>query len=156
MNNFVTQGVAALCLFASCWGDAAIYRWVDEQGRAHYGQHAPSDAAEQVDIRETDPPPAQPLDIQQMEQDRGERRRKLLETFQEEREQERRDAEKRAQEEQKRQENCVAARKRLVKYERSSAIYETLDDGSRRYLSQVERDQELELMRQAVQNWCDE
>lgn len=155
MNNCLACLVAAFCLFITCVADAAIYRWVDEQGRVHYGQHAPTDQAEQLDIPDTEPA-AQPPDLQQLEQERGEQRRKLLETYQEEREMKRQAAEKRAQEQQQRQKNCVTARNRLAKYQRSNAIYETLEDGSRRFLSQAERDDELEQMRQAVQHWCDE
>jgi len=94
--------------------------------------------------------------MQQLDKQRGEKRRRLLETYREERELKRRSAEKRAQQEHQRQQNCVEARDRLSKYQRTTAIYETLEDGSRRFLSQVERDDELERMRQAVQHWCEE
>lgn len=155
MNSFPRLLISALCLTIAGAGEAAIYRWVDQHGRVHFGEHPPTDQAEQLDIRESRPPDQEP-DMRQLDKQRGEKRRRLLETYREERELKRRSAEKRAQQEHQRQQNCVEARDRLSKYQRTTAIYETLEDGSRRFLSQVERDDELERMRQAVQHWCEE
>ena len=147
--------ILALLMLATCVGEAAIYRWVDDRGRVHFAAYPPTDQAQQLDIPEEEPPVRAP-DMQQLDRERGEQRRKLLDTYREERELKRQAAEKQAQEQRQRQQNCAAARKRLDKYQRSSAIYETLEDGSRRFLSPEERAAELEQMGQAVQHWCDE
>lgn len=142
-------------LFVASAGEGAIYRWVDQQGRVHYGSQAPTDQAEQLDIDESEAPPPAP-DMQLLDRERGRQRDRLLEHYRDQREQKRRAADKQAEEDQRRQQNCAKAQRRLVRYQRSSAIYETMEDGSRRFLSQQEYDAELERMRQAVQQWCDE
>lgn len=144
-----------LLLFVAGAGEGAIYRWVDQQGRVHYGSQAPNDRAEQLDIDQSDAPLPAP-DMQLLDRERGRQRDRLLEHYRDQREQRRRAADKQAEEDRRRQQNCAKAQRRLLSYQRSSAIYEKLEDGSRRFLSQQEYDAELERMRQAIQQWCDE
>ena len=44
---FAILAACALCA-ATAWADAPIYKWVDAQGKVHYGPQPQSDAAQQL------------------------------------------------------------------------------------------------------------
>jgi hypothetical protein len=128
---------------------AGVYKWVDEQGRVHYGDRAPGDSARELKIRPrgtTGPVPS--------ETQRRERTRRLLDVFAEERRERKEQAERERQRRAQAVEYCARARDRLRNLERSSYVYELDRDGNRVVLSQARRDQALNEARAAIKRWC--
>jgi len=133
---------------------AGVYRWVDDQGRVHFGDRSPGDQATELELSRPAPKPGQ-IDQQQLDAERKAARQKLLDSFDEERQQQRQEAQKREVEAQKQRQNCAAARDRLRRYENASSLYQPLEDGGRRVLSKTERRVATEQARQAVDRWCE-
>jgi hypothetical protein len=46
-TRFAILAACALCM-AAAWADAPIYKWVDAQGKVHYGPQPQGDAAQQL------------------------------------------------------------------------------------------------------------
>lgn len=152
-------GRLLICLVLLCGqllfsiASAAVYRWVDEQGRVQYGDRPPQDQKiKELKIKSA--PSSERAVGQPTQQQRQEHRQKLLDSFREEREQKRADRKKReAQAEQKKM-RCAQAKDRLREYENSSALYELQADGSRSFLSKAQFEAALKEARQAVKRFC--
>jgi len=133
---------------------ADFYRWVDDQGRIHFGDRPPAGQGEALSLP-ADPAPPVKTDQRQRDAERRKARQRLLEVYEEERragEQARQQAQQQVV---KRQQRCLQARRKVSAYERSQALYDRQPDGSRRYLSGPERRAEIENARQAIEQWCD-
>ena len=119
-------------------GDAAVYRWVDADGRIHYGDKPPPAGAERVNIGPA--PGPDPV----LEHDR-EQSRKLLEVLDEDRWEKQTGA---AAAEKKRQhlaQQCASIVQRLERVRNAGFIYERTDDPyNPRILSDTERQAETE------------
>lgn len=134
-------------------GGAGFYRWLDDQGRVHFGDRAPPGKGETLELPAAAPPvaPAQ----RQRDAQRRETRRRLLDIYDQERQAAERERQKAQQQAALRERRCSKARRRLANYERSNAMYEPLPDGGRRYLSGAERRSRIEQARQDVGRWCE-
>lgn len=126
-----------------------MYRWVDEQGRVHYGQVPPSGV--QAERMRRAAPPAD-----QAAQERLERE---LEARAEREQQSRTEEETRAQQEadrRMRQENCERARSNLETLtSRGSRV--TLREGDQyRMLDEEERQSMIERTRNQIREFCDD
>ena len=125
-----------------------IYKWTDAQGRVHYSDR-PADAdSGSVKIH-----PA-PRPVQADLRERRARQQKLLRAFDEERQLERQKAAEAREEKRRRADNCASARQHLTAYRNARYLYDENDSGERRILSDAERSQAVEEMRQAVEYWC--
>lgn len=112
-------GSLALAWPAACAGD--IYRWVDEHGRVHYGDRAPANDAERIEIQSA------PADDPELDR-RRQRGALLLDVLEEDRvlrADERRAAREAGKD---RRVRCDDARMRLQRAQRASYIYEPTDD----------------------------
>lgn len=146
--------VLVLVCTASSGAEGGFYRWLDDQGRVHFGDRPPAGQGEALSLPADKAPPVK-IDQRQRDAERRKARQRLLEVYEEERragELARRQAQQQAV---KRQQRCLQARRKVSTYERSQALYDRQPDGSRRYLSGPERRAEIENARQAVQRWCD-
>lgn len=147
-----------ICLLLSLGGlwlvpaDAAVYRWIDADGRTQYGDRPPPDGAEELRIR---PQPAtKGADTPLQDSQRRELRQKMLDAYREEREEKRQAREKRAAEQARRKAACAAAKDRVRRYESAAGLYELQSDGSRRYLSDGEYRATLDRARDEVRRYC--
>jgi hypothetical protein len=139
-----------LALVAAAAGAQGIHKWIDAQGRVHFGDRPP-DASGAYAPSAGSPAPG---GVAPSEAERVQRRQKMLDAYQQER-LERQEAEaKQKAEEAERQRRCAVARDRLARYERSGRIYEPLSDGGQRFLSDDERDAELRTARNEVVRYC--
>ena len=127
---------------------AGIYRWVDADGKVHFGDRPPAaETKEEMTIPQT---PASPG----TSSDRATDRKRLLEQIQTERENRREEARKRADKKKERERRCVLAKDRLRIYTESSSLYDLTQDGERRVLSFEERERVTTNAEQAVKRWC--
>ncbi|MCW8889505.1 MAG: DUF4124 domain-containing protein [Sedimenticola sp.] len=159
MNRINRYGWLGLLLGPLCgllffsMAQAAVYRWVDEQGRVQYGDRPPLDQqSEELKIKSSsrsEPAAGQPTQGQ-----RQELRQKLLDSYQEERAEKREARKKREEQAEQNKMRCAKAKNRLRDYENSSALYELQPDGSRTYLSKAEFEATLKEAREAVKRLC--
>lgn len=134
----VTQAVLA----------AGVYRWVDEQGKVHYGDRPPSQADSSPVKIEAAPTPA-PEDAH-----RRAKTQRLLEAIESERARDQADAVRAEAEQARKTRNCRAAREHVTIYERANSVSRRGPDGQRLYLSDEERAQALSRARALVDYWC--
>lgn len=128
--------------------DAEIYKWVDQDGRTHYGDKPQDKNATIIGV---DSAP----ELDASHEKRSETQRRLLHILEEEREENRELKEQVAAEKLARQQKCDAARKDLEKINSASFLYKKTDDPlNPAVYSQEERDQITRGAENAVEQWC--
>ena len=124
-----------------------VYKWVDEDGKVHFGGRPQSKDAEAIDVK-----PAAPANTDARQ--RHERTQRVLEAFTAERK-ERENAQQAAKEEaRERKRKCAAARAEQKRRESSAFLFYKDDDGNRRVIEGAEYDAAIKKARDAVAHWC--
>lgn len=128
---------------------AGVYKWVDEQGRVHYGDRPISDNAGEVRIRDQggSDPSADSVS-------RHEKQQRFLRAREEDREEKKRAQEKKKQKKVESKRNCKQAKKDYDKYRHAGAIYEKGKDGGRKYLSFKDREEYEKSLATKIKKWC--
>lgn len=124
-----------------------VYKWIDANGKVHYGDR-PAAAAEKIEVRVTEPVPDEDSAA------RDEKTRRLLKQLEQERAE---DAEARAQvaeERAVRRTNCLKARDLLEKYRTSRYLYEDAEGKDHRVLTKEERAEAEAAAQKDVDKWC--
>jgi uncharacterized membrane protein len=129
---------------------AGVYKWVDEQGRVHFGDRPQSEAAMEMQIK-IDPRSSPPAAT---EAERARNRKRLLEMYQEDREAKKEAAKKQKEERAQRAAECKRTRSKLAQYSNAAGLYEDGEGGERRYLSFEARDRYMAGLRQEVGKLC--
>lgn len=127
---------------------AGVYKWVDEQGRVHYGDRPESQRAAPVEIRPPagSPPPAP--------RDRGDRQRRLSNTLESDRV--KRLEDRRRQEARKAEltQRCNLARDRMRRFESAGYLYDLDAAGERRVLNETQRRQATRKVQADIEKYC--
>ena len=147
MHHSILAAILALTMVATP-ATADVYKWVDAEGKVHYGDRPPSSGQESQSLSLT-PPPGR--DGEQRERSR--RQRRLLDAFEAERA-EQGEAEA-AEAKRERAHRCEQARRALVNFERANIVYTTEDNGTRTYLSDEERRRAAADTRAWIRRHCD-
>ena len=126
---------------------AEIYKWVDEQGKVHYGDK-PVSNSETLNIN------TEKTGNQNSLSKRRERQRKLTESLEEDRQEKQAAAEKKKKQRQKDKRNCAVAQQRLKGYERAGYLYGIDKDGKKVIRSNEERQKATDDLRKKVKNYC--
>lgn len=138
-----------LFMFFSTNAMAEIFKWVDEQGNVHYSDTPVKADAQQMQIKTESG--SQP---RVSEQERLERRQRLLQAYDEDRARQNEiDAREQKQKDQLKRE-CVIARDRLARYERSRNLYDFDKDGNRIILEDKEKQRITDTLRQQINQNC--
>ena len=152
--SFVTLGLVALTSAV----DAAIYKWVDENGVTHYSEQPPTGPkrAAQLPIQSR---PA-PADLQGSQDPSARKTWQQQEAeFQQRRVEREMQRKKRETEEQAtaaaRLRRCVVARQNLHALELQRPVYRITEKGERDYFDDKERQQALQRMRELVEEDCE-
>jgi len=127
--------------------NAEIYKWVDEQGRVHYGDK------EITNSRALDLDTAKKGHIN-TGSSREEKRRKLLDAMQEDKEREQTEQKKNRDKKKKHDRSCVLAKDRLAQFERASYLYDLDKDGNKVITSNEDRDKRTSQLRKKIQKHC--
>ena len=125
-----------------------IYKWVDEHGRTHYGERAPSKTdVQQIQIKQAPP-------VDNTIHQRKVQRRKLLEVYEEEREEKKKAQAlaKKQRAEQKRK--CQLAKNELRDYQIGGSMYEIDDNGQRRFLTEEDFATRIAYWQKRVDAFC--
>jgi hypothetical protein len=146
------HSLAGLVLVMACNTAAGeIYKWVDADGQAHYGDR-PADseqAATEVKVdSESEAPAVAP------EQDRYQRQQKLLEVMQQQRRDKQQTQQNFEQAQKKAEADCQQARKVLAERQTAAYLYRKGKDGEPEILSDAEYAQEMNAAAAAVQKAC--
>ena len=139
--------VMVLLLACGAASAAGVYKWVDENGKVHYGDHPGNSSAREVTL------PAAPAPDEN-QRAREQKQKKLLQVFEEERQEKREQEVKAKAEQQKREHECTLAKARLKSYEQAGELTTKDNDGKERTLSKSEYKQALDDAKQAVEHWC--
>jgi len=130
---------------------AGVYKWVDENGKVHYGdQPQVSQPAVEMKVDDTAPAPSYSDD----ELSREEKRERLLQSMEEDRvdKQEMREKQKAVKE--KNRQRCNRYRDQMRHYERASSLYKLDKDGDRVYMSDGERARATKNLQANIKKYC--
>lgn len=137
-----------MLLLSSLATHADVYRWVDEEGGVHFSDKPKSHPlAEKIEIK---------MDV--VNKDPGQQKRlkdqqHLLSVFEEERKIKQQKIAEEKKKQQERKKKCQYARKTLEDYE-GSPLYDKDENGEKVYLSEQEREKEVQRVREAIKYWC--
>jgi len=126
---------------------AEIYKWVDEQGKVHYGDK-PIDNSTEMDVN---------ISKQghiKINNNREQKRQKLLESYADDQEREDKKKEKLKKKKKKLDRNCVRSKDRLRQYERASSLYNLDKEGKRITMSKEERKKMTTNLREKINKYC--
>lgn len=142
--------IAASLMIVACGTTAqadGVYKWIDAQGRVHYGDRPQSSAAQPLSIQ-----PAPPVDegLRQRRETMNKQPKAKPEA------QKKQDDTISSAKEAKEQitQNCERAKERLGKYAAAAMLTDKGDDGEQRLLNEDERNKLIEDTRGEVEKWC--
>lgn len=143
-----------LCVgWASLASASGVYKWVDEQGRVHYGEKPPARIqAQEMQLKA--PPLQDDTAAEDDEAARSDNAQRLLRAFDEEREQKKAQQQKSREENARRERQCALARDRLRRFQSAGSLYDLDREGNRRILSDSERAASERRAQEDVARWC--
>lgn len=128
---------------------AEIYKWVDQHGRVHYDDKPPAtNKKELMNINE------EKNAVRAISESRAEKRKKLLDAIDEDRELKKQQEEKDKKKKAKFLKRCHVARDNLKIYQRSRSVYDLDKDGNRVTLPSSARDQVIANLEKQIQQYC--
>ena len=143
--------ILLLGLIAPIAAHAGVYKWVDENGKVHYGD-SPQDSQPSVEmnINDTAPTPSSFDDVLSRE----EKRERLLQSMEEDRleKQEKRDKQKAVNK--KNRQKCNRYRDQMRHYERANALYKLDREGNRVYMSDGDRARATKNLQAKINKYC--
>jgi hypothetical protein len=131
---------------------AGVYKWVDEDGRVHYGDKPKAtEPAVEMDVDDTAVTvPAFGGD----DLSRDEKRERLLEAMEEDRIEKQEMLEKQKAIREQNRRKCNSYRDRMRHYERASGLYKLDDNGNRVYMSEADRARATKDLRTKIKKYC--
>ena len=147
MKNFVR----VLLMVAPLVVDASVYKWVDENGKVHYGDR-PQGSQPTVEIQVDDAPAVRPSSDDAMS--RAEKRERLLQAMEEDRVEKQEQREKQKAQSQQARQKCNRYRDRMRHYQRASALYNLDKNGNRVYVSDAERTRATKNLQAKINRYC--
>ncbi|MEQ9545522.1 MAG: DUF4124 domain-containing protein [Marinobacter sp.] len=139
----------SLLLLSPVAGMAEVYRWVDAEGRTHFGDRPPAQATSQ-EVKVVSPPAR----VDNAARDRQQKVNAFLEQRQQERDQQRAAAAKAEKQAAKQAELCTRLRARLKHMESVSTFYNLNEQGERVFVSESENTRIRERFRKKVAEAC--
>lgn len=128
---------------------AEVYRWVDEEGRTHFGDRPPAQATSQEIKVESSP-----ARVDNAARDRQQKMNVFLEQKQQERDRQRAADAKAEKHAAKRAELCAKLRARLKHLDSVSTFYNLNEQGERVFVSESENTRIRERFRKKVEETC--
>ena len=145
-----TELLATLILcFASAAATAEVYKWVDEQGKVHYGDRPPARGTHADTLAL---PPAPPADAEVVE--RAFMRQRLLDAFEAERREEQQTQAEAEAAQRELEGRCTRLAQQLARFERANIVYTEGENGERVYMSDDERTRAVGQARDWIAKHC--
>lgn len=129
---------------------AQVYKWIDEEGITHYGEQAPADYEYELVTTSGAPPADAEKAKARLEKARAARAEEKEKTLDYAAQQKLRDEEAKI-----RKENCDSAKSNLKTIEENARVRILGDDGEFRYLSEEERQQQIDRAKEIISNNCE-
>lgn len=153
VSSHLRTAVIIVALMLAIGGDAQakkIYKWVDENGKTHYGDNAPRDigAAQEVHVPNT---PAVDAGVNTRQQ----RTERLLDSYKQDRYEKRELRQAAAEAKKKRKANCAIAKESQYEYAHAQTLYRRDADGNRINLTDEEYAAAIAELQAEVDEWCD-
>ncbi|VAW63203.1 hypothetical protein MNBD_GAMMA11-2319 [hydrothermal vent metagenome] len=126
---------------------AEVYKWVDEQGKTHYGDK-PVNNAQQMEMD------TEAKGHINTGQTRENKRRRLIDAFEEDRTRDNEEKQKKRQKKEKYKRKCVWTKDRLRRYERARYLYDLDSDGNRVVIPDVDRQKSMDALRRQAKKYC--
>ncbi len=126
---------------------AGVYKWVDAQGRIHYGDQPQNSTARPLNI-----PPPPPVDEGLRQQREAMSKPPKAKPEAQKKQDDTITSAKEAREQIT--QNCTRMKERLSKYEAAAMLTDAGNDGERRLLNEDERKKLIEDTRGEVDKWC--
>ena len=136
-----------LLLLSSMACQAEIYKWVDDQGKTHYGDK-PSSNSKELDVNIEKSGNLDSIKHRKSRQD------KLLESLEANRKRKEENAEKKKKAVSDRKRRCTIAKQTLKGYERAGYLYGLDKDGNKVIRSNEERQEATDAQRKKVKKLC--
>ena len=147
-NRVMERTLIMLCLLSlSTVAGAEIFKWVDEQGRIHYGDK-PVENSESITV-DTDK-----KGNMNTGPSREEKRKRLLDAMQEDNERNQKEEKKNKEKKQKQKRKCLWAKDRLQRLERASYMYDLDSKGNKVIASNEQRSTKTEQLRKSIKKYC--
>ena len=143
--------VLSLLIFGVSTSFAEIYRWVDDQGKVHYGDRPPQ---EQTQEAETYSPNAGNGSKVSVDPELQDRQKKLLEKWQNDQKNSSTEEAESQRFARLQQERCNLLKNMQKQYKQSGRVYRETENGQRIYLSDDELAIELEKINDRIQSTC--
>ena len=153
INYSISRLEYIFCLFLVFFSHQAslmaeVYKWVDENGRVHYGDKPGNDNSLKMNINENQI-------MSEADLLRESRRQKLLDVLTKERQEKKRAQEESVQQKQDKKINCDQARNSLASLQSSTFLMEeTADPYNPKILSDAERHAATVKAQKVVNFWC--
>lgn len=128
-----------------------IYKWVDANGKVHYGERPPSGKGKQMRVPGAASRGAAPAP---KPSNKTEAANKFLESLAAERKEKNEAAGKSAKEKEISDKNCSNARKRVAGLKMGGRRYEVTEKGERSYLDEATIQSRLKKAQESVKKWC--
>jgi hypothetical protein len=130
-----------------------IYKWVDANGKVHYGERAPNGKGKRIEVKGTNrfgvaPAPAPKAS------DKGDAASKFLESVAAERKEKKEADDKSAKEKALADKNCSNARKRVASLKQGGRRYTVDEQGNRSYMDDADIQKRLNEAKKRVEKWC--
>ncbi len=150
MNAFARlRSFIFIIVFAAPLASAQVYKWVDANGRTHYGDKPLTEDAETLRLQK------QPQ-LDEDHQTRTSKQRRLLEVFNEERAENSQRKAEIAEEKLRREAECQKARKNQQDIAKATFLYKKSDDPDNPIVySEEERREASQRVAEKVEKWCD-
>ncbi len=140
-----------LFLIAPLIAHAGVYKWVDENGKVHYGDQ-PLDTQPSVEMNIDDPAPA-PKSFED-EFSREEKRERLLQSMEEDRLEKQEQREKQQALKEQNRLKCNRYRDQMRHHERAHALYKLDKNGNRVYMSDKDRATSTKNLQAKINKYC--
>jgi hypothetical protein len=143
--------ILLLGLIVSAAAHAGVYKWVDDNGKVHYGDSPQaSQATVEMNVDQTTTESSVSEDLLSRE----EKRERLLQSMEEDRIEKQEQRDKRKAENDRNRQKCNRYRDRMRHYERANALYKLDRDGNRVYMSESERASATKSLRARISKYC--
>ena len=129
-----------------------IYRWTDENGLVHYGTRPPDGNAQRIPIRNREA--TGNANAGMTSKERAERRRRMLESYQRERELKEQAQQRQAEQDQRKAERCKQLTLHWKQLNFPGPVYMKDEQGERRYLDEQQRQAKKDALAKHVVKAC--
>lgn len=133
--------------------DAAVYKWVDDEGNVHYGDR-PVEAEPSVEMHVDDVATEPSYRDHDDAMTREEKRERLLQSMEEDRLEKQEQREQQQAVKQQNRKKCNRYRDKMRHYERARGIYRLDKDGNRVYMSDNDRARATKNLQKKIKKYC--